>query len=715
MTPKKLKVAFHNFYENITENGYIFKENASVINGQDSLKPWVEFYKKSDELGWEMYTLDQVEDVNALDAVFFMDRPKEENLKCTEVIQSSNIFKILCLYECPMIKPNNWDLEYHQNFDCVLTWSDELVDGKFYLKSGFCCDVIQKNDFELLKANFENRKLACMINSCVMVPENVNIPQQLYGYRLNTIKWFESFHPGEFDLYGNNWNPQLFPSYVGRSENKFETFKNYKFAICFENAYGYKGYISEKILDCLISGVVPVYLGAQNISEWIPNNCFIDFSQFKSFDEFYVFLSNVTFEQHCEYLDNIAIYLKSRKSRLFSIQHFFSNLIDIINFNTNSDPKTFKNIEGRNLGLNKQTHFIYQYPKTLDLTLIPKETADRLFYDPLPFKEGEPTKLNYKSLVIFATCGKEIPLYDRALAFWRRFQLNHPQVDIYLFQDDKNLPFGKIIKETKGFYRFGIGNFDTEFFKEHTDHVSLKNNDGDWYPVENQRMALRTKILFQFLLDQRKDWSFMYNPTITSVISPNAILKLTQQLDPVNIYGGLAGMMQYPPYNNVGMVHGANLLLSRDLVAKYIDRVLIPHSDTSLPSDHMYGMLFQDVPALTLPLFSFETPRSIMEEGNKVYEIARKMIEFGHFHFRVKTKARFSDNTDYKREDVDSVIMEIVNQAFIDAEKESPQKFERVTTLCNAINEHIFKNGPRIYPLEDMEFKTWDDIVFPNK
>ena len=42
------------------------------------------------------------------------------------------------------------------------------------------------------------------------------------------------------------------------------------------------GYITEKILDCLESGIVPIYAGAPNIDRIIPNDCFIDYIDDKS-------------------------------------------------------------------------------------------------------------------------------------------------------------------------------------------------------------------------------------------------------------------------------------------------------------------------------------------------------------------------------------------------------------------------------------------------
>ncbi len=45
------------------------------------------------------------------------------------------------------------------------------------------------------------------------------------------------------------------------------------------------GYITEKILDCFTSGIVPIYAGAPNVKQYIPENTFIDYFQFETLEE----------------------------------------------------------------------------------------------------------------------------------------------------------------------------------------------------------------------------------------------------------------------------------------------------------------------------------------------------------------------------------------------------------------------------------------------
>jgi hypothetical protein len=175
---------------------------------------------------------------------------------------------------------------------------------------------------------------------------------ELYTERVRTIRWFEKNHPEDFDLYGIGWDryyfrgtflginllrlnrlkfltklfkPKYF-SYKGPVNSKRETFKKYKFAICYEAARDVSGYITEKIFDCFFAGCVPVYLGAQNITEHIPSNTFIDKRKFKTYEAVYAYLKDVPDSEYVNYLEAIKNFIKSEKVYPFSAEYFANTL-----------------------------------------------------------------------------------------------------------------------------------------------------------------------------------------------------------------------------------------------------------------------------------------------------------------------------------------------------------------------------------------------------
>lgn len=100
---------------------------------------------------------------------------------------------------------------------------------------------------------------------------------------------------GLIDLYGLGWNdltnlPQdlktkmekIIPSiYKGPVANKYATLSSYKFSLCVENI-ALDGYITEKIIDALAAGSIPIYYGAPDINVTIPPNVIINGNMYTS-------------------------------------------------------------------------------------------------------------------------------------------------------------------------------------------------------------------------------------------------------------------------------------------------------------------------------------------------------------------------------------------------------------------------------------------------
>jgi hypothetical protein len=90
------------------------------------------------------------------------------------------------------------------------------------------------------------------------------------------------------DLYGSGWNNELLvpkayrdvfrgisSSWKGIAGSKQELIQRYDFGLCIENTEQ-PGYITEKIFNCLAAGVIPVYLGAPDIADFVPSETYVD-------------------------------------------------------------------------------------------------------------------------------------------------------------------------------------------------------------------------------------------------------------------------------------------------------------------------------------------------------------------------------------------------------------------------------------------------------
>lgn len=273
-------------------------------------------------------------------SLFFFDIPKNVGILLKH---HKNIDKFLVMFESKVVSSVNWNRNLHKNFKKIFTWDDTLVDNKKYIKINYPHKLPVDLDYDLNR----KEKFCAMIVANKFKPH----PLELYTERIKAIRWFEENHPEDFDLYGIDWDKYYFkgvlsrlnrfellrqllkpkyPSYRGAVNSKREVLQKYKFAICYENAKDVPGYITEKIFDCFFAGCVPVYLGAPNITDHIPANTFIDRRHFKSYEELYSYLKNMSDKEYLDYLDAIKNFIKSDKIYPFSAECFADTLNQVI-------------------------------------------------------------------------------------------------------------------------------------------------------------------------------------------------------------------------------------------------------------------------------------------------------------------------------------------------------------------------------------------------
>jgi hypothetical protein len=204
---------------------------------------------------------------------------------------------------------------------------------------------------------FNEKKLCAIIagNKCSA------LKGELYSERLSFIKYMEKKHFSDFDLYGVGWDEKNFkglfsffnrfpflksvcankrPSYCGRVDKKIETLSKYKFTIAYENTKSIPGYISEKIWDSFFAGCIPVYYGAPNILDYIPENCFVDRRRFVSNEELSNYLYSINEAEYEQYRDNIRKFLRSSDAMQFSAEFYVHKIIEEV-LNEKSDCGNF--------------------------------------------------------------------------------------------------------------------------------------------------------------------------------------------------------------------------------------------------------------------------------------------------------------------------------------------------------------------------------------
>jgi hypothetical protein len=100
-----------------------------------------------------------------------------------------------------------------------------------------------------------------------------------------------------------------------------------RFSYCYENVCDLSNYITEKIFDAFLSGSVPIYWGADNVTEHIPEECFIDRRNFPDMEGLHNYLISIDPKQYLRYQEAIEKYLLSQEVRKFSSEAFVSAIV----------------------------------------------------------------------------------------------------------------------------------------------------------------------------------------------------------------------------------------------------------------------------------------------------------------------------------------------------------------------------------------------------
>jgi hypothetical protein len=230
--------------------------------------------------------------------------------------------RLAVLFEPPCIIPSQYKDEIIVHYKSLLTFRDDLVDNQKFYK--FFYPVLKSMRSDL--PPFNQKNLACIISSNAVSKE----PLELYSLRKKVIDFYEERPYCEFDFYGRGWPMNKYKNYKGSIPDKSTILKDYKFSYCFENSKNISGYITEKIFDCFEAGSIPIYLGAQNITDWIPANCFIDMRQFNSIQEVHDYIYQMPESEYECYIENIKKYLESPEAQNFSIENFCDCVINLI-------------------------------------------------------------------------------------------------------------------------------------------------------------------------------------------------------------------------------------------------------------------------------------------------------------------------------------------------------------------------------------------------
>lgn len=349
--------------KNILLNWREVKEDRifNEVDTNDLNRPWKYLKDKLADMEYNLTTLDN-KDLLSADKIIFVDEvslgiPKKNIrnfIKKILGIQIKNNRRkayeeaislglkdklVLMIWEPAVIDPDNYKKSLFDKFDTVITWNDDLVDNKKFFK--FCHPYSDKKNLTEITP-FEDKKI--LVN--ISMNKKSNHENDLYRERDASIKFFEKKLGNQFDLFGFYWDKPIrkieviFPflrhkytSYRGACDNKQSVLSKYKFSLCYENIQKENGWITEKIFDCFNAGTIPIYWGAENVTDFIPENTFIDRRKFKNNNELYKFLLSINKDNYNLYIENIKHFLQSDKYKVFLPENFSNTIIKNLKIN----------------------------------------------------------------------------------------------------------------------------------------------------------------------------------------------------------------------------------------------------------------------------------------------------------------------------------------------------------------------------------------------
>lgn len=251
----------------------------------------------------------------------------------------------LMLFECSILRPNNFNKRFHLGYERIFTWDDDLIatNPNLYTKLVFA------QRFDIRKVKPMSQKNNFMV--CVNGNKKISAKGELYSERVKVISFYEKKYPELISVYGSGWHEfrcnsnkvfrplnyifrrlpkikYLRTSYKGFVDDKISLLDNFKFNLCFENYSGQNGYITEKIFHSFAAGCIPIYWGPNNIENYIPKSTFIDYRQFKNVMDCHQYISNLSENQLENYQLNILDFTSSQSIDLFRADTFAIKMIN---------------------------------------------------------------------------------------------------------------------------------------------------------------------------------------------------------------------------------------------------------------------------------------------------------------------------------------------------------------------------------------------------
>lgn len=170
------------------------------------------------------------------------------------------------------------------------------LSNSVFIPYGGCW--IHKEDFDI----YEKSKMVCMITS------NKNF---LSGHALR-IQCIEKFK-NKFELFGNGYRKII---------SKVDVLKDFKFQVVIENTKK-DFWFTEKLIDCFVTGTVPIYYGCPSVSKFFNDKGIIEFNSLDKLEEI---LNNINDNEYSKRIPAIIDNSMKAKKYLLAENTIYNNI-----------------------------------------------------------------------------------------------------------------------------------------------------------------------------------------------------------------------------------------------------------------------------------------------------------------------------------------------------------------------------------------------------
>lgn len=184
-------------------------------------------------------------------------------------------------------------------------------------------DVLEPNPWDsrkLLCAVMANKHYQVMIRPPTgSMNWNFALRHQLHDERYLALYHLQAMKA--LDLYGHGWEGRAKPC-----EDKLATIREYQFCLAYENG-SYPGYVTEKAIDCLVAGVIPIYRGAPDSDEYLPRKVYVDPNEFSSWSSLVQYLKSMSPETARDKIQAGRMFLRSDQGRKYRYHAFAERVL----------------------------------------------------------------------------------------------------------------------------------------------------------------------------------------------------------------------------------------------------------------------------------------------------------------------------------------------------------------------------------------------------